>query len=97
MRNTLAILSTLSLATAGFAADPPDLLGWKVSGFFQYRYEWTQNPRGVAEDIFTNDPLESHVFKPIPPDVRDILGPILERLEINCKIEIKLDGILKRR
>ncbi|MBP1628643.1 MAG: S-layer y domain protein [Holophagaceae bacterium] len=56
MRKTLAILSTLSLATAGFAADPHEVLGWKVSGFFQYRYEWTQNPRGVAEDMGASVP-----------------------------------------
>lgn len=50
MKKSLALLSALSFATAGFAGGPADAPGLKVSGFLQYRYEWTENPRLIAEE-----------------------------------------------
>ena len=50
MKKSLAFLSALSFATAGFAAAPAEAPGLKVTGFLQYRYEWTENPRAIAED-----------------------------------------------
>ncbi|MBP1628273.1 MAG: S-layer y domain protein, partial [Holophagaceae bacterium] len=50
MKKSLAFLSALSFATAGFAAAPAEAPGLKVTGFLNYRYEWTENPRAIAED-----------------------------------------------
>ncbi|WP_005035745.1 hypothetical protein [Holophaga foetida] len=54
MKKSLAFLSALSFATAGFAAAPAEAPGLKVTGFLQYRYEWTENPRAIAEDSLAN-------------------------------------------
>jgi len=50
MKKSLAFLSALSFATAGFAAAPAEAPGLKVTGFLNYRYEWTEAPRAIAED-----------------------------------------------
>nr|WP_320133571.1 hypothetical protein [uncultured Holophaga sp.] len=52
MKKSLAFLSALSFATAGFAQAPAEAPGLKVSGFLNYRYEWTQNPRVIAEEDY---------------------------------------------
>ena len=50
MKKTLIHLSALAFAATGFAQAPPVLSNLKFSGFFQYRMEWTRNPRVIASD-----------------------------------------------
>lgn len=52
MKKTCALLGALSLATIGHAAAPPQAPGLKLTGFLVYRYEWTENPQAVAEDVY---------------------------------------------
>ena len=58
MKKSLAFLSALSFATAGFAQAPPEAPGLKFTGFLQYRYEYTEHPRFTAEeagDAYSSD------------------------------------------
>ena len=50
MKKSLAFLSALSFASLGMAQAPPDSPGLKFTGFMQYRMEYTENPRVLAQD-----------------------------------------------
>ena len=51
MKNTLLLLSAVTLASAAFAQEaPPQAPGLRFSGFVQFRSEWTANPRVTASE-----------------------------------------------
>ena len=51
MNKLVTLLSAFGVAATGFADAPPlPEAGLKVSGFLQYRMEYTQNPRVTAEE-----------------------------------------------
>jgi len=51
MKKLISLLSAFGIAAVGFADAPPlPDAGFKVSGFLQYRMEYTQNPRVTAEE-----------------------------------------------
>lgn len=55
MKKAIVFLGGLTLATIGSAADPAEAPGLKLTGFFNYRYEWTQNPIRLSEDAMVID------------------------------------------
>ncbi|WP_005036043.1 hypothetical protein [Holophaga foetida] len=56
MKRPLSLLGALGLATGGFAAAPEYAPGLKFSGFLNYRYEYTENPRLALEDDMRSAP-----------------------------------------
>ncbi|MBP1628072.1 MAG: S-layer y domain protein [Holophagaceae bacterium] len=56
MKSTLALLGLVSCAPALFAAAPDEPTGLKLTGFLNYRYEYTENPRLALEDSNRNAP-----------------------------------------
>ena len=51
MKKLITLLSAFGVAAVGFADAPPlPDAGFKVSGFLQYRMEYTENPRVSAEE-----------------------------------------------